>query len=199
MRIVFSLLLILSAPALSAQAGLWAQVDPDYSAPRLAPATLSALQRNSLFKLFKSSGQVSVWECAEQGNADELFQGLTYEVIPLSARQDVILVEAGAGCARGGQGANGAMWLVRFDRSGPVFLATPKQRFNGWLFSIQPEARHGYRDIILGWHMSAFQSNLSYFRFDGTRYRCIGTAADFFDENRARIVPDPRRDPEKNP
>ena len=105
-----------------------------------------------------------------------------------------MLVEAGMGCARGGQGSNGAMWVVRFKTKKPVLLATPQKDFNGWLYSIQPSTSHGLRDLVLGWHMSAMETGLSYFRFDGRSYRLIGGALLTADaDGNAKIIPDRKR------
>jgi hypothetical protein len=118
-----------------------------------------------------------------------LINGLTFKSIPLSGEQNLVLAEAPAGCARGGQGANGAMWVVRFDGDKPALLATPKE-FNGWLFSVQPTLSHGSPDIILGWHASGSEAGLSYFRFDGKSYRSIGTATlQSDDQGNEKIVP----------
>jgi hypothetical protein len=106
----------------------------------------------------------------------------------------VLLIEAGRGCARGGQGSNGAMWLIRFDGLKPTLLASPQEGFNGWLYSVEPKASNGYRDVVLGWHMSAFEADLSYFRFDGKSYRRISSAtfrAD--DDGTQKIIPGPRK------
>jgi hypothetical protein len=96
------------------------------------------------------------------------------------------------GCARGGQGANGAMWALRFEGDRVSLLATPEQKFNGWLYSIQPTISHGFRDLLLGWHTSAGESNLSYFSFDGTSYHLVGKAVRLVgDDGTAKIVPKP--------
>jgi len=108
-----------------------------------------------------------------------------FEEIPLAANHRVLLVQAGRGCARGGQGANGAMWLIRFDGEVPVLLASPEGDFNGWLYSIQPTLSHGYHDLVLGWHMGADNYNLTYFRFDGKSYVVVGRA----NEANGEIVP----------
>ena len=92
---------------------------------------------------------------------------------------------------RGGQGANGAMWVIRLDGVAPALLATPEQ-FSGWLFLVQPTQSHGYPDIVLGWHMSAREATLNYFRFDGRQYGRLGTASLLFDDDgNAKIVPAP--------
>jgi hypothetical protein len=84
------------------------------------------------------------------------------------------------------------MWVTRFQGDKFSFLATPEQQFNGWLYSIQKTSRHGFRDLVLGWHMSAFETDLSYFRFDGTCYQRIGAAIKLTDENGAeKITPQP--------
>ena len=70
------------------------------------------------------------------------------------------------------------MWLIRLDGDVPVLLASPEGDFNGWLFSIQSSMSHGYRDLVLGWHMGAGNYGLTYFRFDGKSYVSIGTATD---------------------
>ena len=88
----------------------------------------------------------------------------------------MILAEAPAGCARGGQGSNGAMWVIRFEGATPALLATPDD-FSGWLFAVLPTLSHGYPDIVLGWHMSAAESGLNYMRFNGKIYRSIGGAS----------------------
>jgi hypothetical protein len=84
------------------------------------------------------------------------------------------------------------MWVIRFDGNTPALLATPKE-FSGWLFSVGPSSSHGYPDIVLGWHMSAAEANLSYFRFDGKSYHSIGTATlQTDDQENQKIVPNPK-------
>jgi hypothetical protein len=101
-----------------------------------------------------------------------------------------LLAEAAGGCARAGQGSNGAMWLIRFDGETPVLIATPKGGFNGWIYSIEPTTTKGYHDIILGWHMSVDQGGLNYFRYDGQSYRAVGSATYTIDDNdKWHIVP----------
>lgn len=127
--------------------------------------------------------------CAEGGEPDWV-EKVTFEELPISNTEKAVLVEAGMGCARGGQGANGAMWVIRFKDDKLSFLATPEHQFSGWLYSIQPTTSHSLRDLVLGWHVSGRESNLGYFRFDGTSYRLRGTAqllAD--DDGQLKILP----------
>jgi hypothetical protein len=191
MRFPLAIALVFSASTVLAQANLWSHVSTQPNRQRLHPTTLFDAQSRSLAVLLRKQKPEDVWEC-EGSDLDDLIKGLRFEAIPLSEKQTMVLVEAGSGCARGGQGANGAMWLVRFDRTDgttPTLLATPKE-FSGWLYSIQPSTSHGYPDIVLGWHMSAAEANLSYFRFDGKSYHCIGTASLVADgQENERIVP----------
>ncbi len=179
--------LVFAATSSFGQGNLWDQVSPDFSPPHLSEARLSAQQKAAVGDLLRRA-PLGGWECGD--DLEELIKGLRYEQIQLSDNVPTVLVEAGAGCARGGQGANGAMWLIRLDGDTPVLLAGPDHDFNGWLFSIQPQEGHGYRDVVLGWHMSARETPLSYFRFDGKLYRLIGTATiTWSDDGKATIAP----------
>jgi hypothetical protein len=188
MRLAVILALVLTASAALAQAGLWSHVSPESGPQRLQPANLSPSQVKSFANYLRRQKPESIWEC-EGPDLDDLIKGLTFQTIPLPNHHDLVLAEAGAGCARGGQGANGAMWLMRFDRATPTILATPKD-FSGWLFSIQPTLSHGVPDIVTGWHMSAAEAGLSYMRFDGKSYRSIAAAKLVTDDNdNTKIVP----------
>ena len=136
------------------------------------------------------AGGTDAWPCDP---GEDWTQALTFADLPVSETGKTLLVEPGAGCARGGQGSNGAMWVVHFEGQKPVLLATPKQEFNGWLYSIQSTSSHGLRDLVVGWHMSAAETDLSYFRFDGKLYRLISTAKLTPDaEGKGKIFPDPQ-------
>ena len=72
-------------------------------------------------------------------------------------------------------------------------MASPEDNFFGWLYSVQTSTSHGYRDIVLGWHMSAGEADLTYFQFDGKSYVAIGKAKDILDESgKFKIIPDTR-------
>jgi hypothetical protein len=175
-----------------AQSDLWLHVGSQV-APKLARVTLPQSQQQSIVKLLKARVSLDGWGC-DSATDGEWLNDLSYEAIPLSPRGNVILVEAGRGCARGGQGSNGAMWLIRFDGSHPTLLASPQQSFNGWLYSVEPTTSNGYRDIVLGWHIGASEAGLSYFRFDGKLYRSISSATFREDDDGTqRIIPGPRK------
>lgn len=182
MRFAIILLLCVSCASAPAQSALWDHVSPSPERNEMTSATISDAQQKAIGRLLKQSGPSAVWEC-EKDEIDGLVANARVETIRVSPTQTVLLVEAPAGCARGGQGANGAMWLFRFQGETPVLLASPKNGFNGWLYSIQSSSSHGYRDIVLGWHMSAREAALSYFQFDGRIYRNAGSASMLFDED----------------
>jgi hypothetical protein len=183
--------LVFSGSVAFAQADLWSHVSTQRDMHSLQPATLSTGQLESFARLLRKQKHEDVWEC-EPSEIDDLIKGLRFESIPISEKREMLLVEAGSGCARGGQGANGAMWLIRFDGpdgATPILLATPKE-FSGWLYAVQPTLSHGYPDIVLGWHMSAAETNLTYFRFDGKSYRLVGSASLLADDSEnLKIVP----------
>lgn len=178
-----------------AQSELWQHVG-SHPTPKLASVTLSPSQQKSIRGLLKARESLDGWACDSTTDAEWL-NDLSYKTIPLSPGVKVLLIEAGRGCARGGQGSNGAMWLIRFDGLKPTLLASPQQGFNGWLYSVEPNASSGYRDIVLGWHLSAFEAGLSYFRFDGKSYRLISSATSREDDDGTpRIIPGPRTVPQ---
>ena len=180
-----------TASAAFAQADLWSHVSPAAGPQRLPAATVTDAQLKSVASILHHQKPGSIWEC-EGADLDEMIRGVRFESIPMPGKQDVVLAEAPAGCARGGQGANGAMWVNRFEGANTTLLATP-DAFDGWLFAVLPTMSHGYPDIVTGWHMSAFEAGLSYMRFDGKSYRSIGSATLESDgaEN-VKIVPLPR-------
>jgi len=185
MRLTTLIALILTSSAASAQAGLWSHVSTDSGHQQLQPASLTGSQTESFTNFLRHQKSGSIWDC-EGPDLDELIKGLSFETIP-SPGAHVVLAEAGAGCARGGQGANGAMWAMRFN--GAKLIDSPSE-LSGWIFSIQPTLSHGYPDIVTGWHMSAEETDLSYMRFDGRSYRSIGSAKLVSDENEnTKIIP----------
>jgi hypothetical protein len=194
MRTAILLLFILPSLLAQTRPDIWKNVNPLYNGPRLNTVTPSDTQRQAIGKLLYQTDKTGMWGC-EGSNLDNLIRGLTLEEIPLAQNRRVLLVQAGAGCARGGQGANGAMWLVRLDGDVPVILASPEGDFNGWLYSIQPSVSHGYHDLVLGWHMGAGYAILTFFQFDGKSYNSVSRAADICDEKGCRIDPNVAPDP----
>jgi hypothetical protein len=91
----------------------------------------------------------------------------------------VVRATAGVGCARGGQGANGGMWLFQVEGQRIRFLGA----LSGWGMAVQPTEAYGFHDFVTGWHMSAAETGLSYYRFDGTVYKSIGGASAVSDNN----------------
>jgi len=193
MSTCLAILLALLCPAgyCPQQDDIWQHVIVKTRLVQLRNITPSSKQLAIVQKALAARVQLDNWPCAEGGEPDWV-EKVIFEDLPISPTEPAMLVEAGMGCARGGQGANGAMWVVQFKGNKLSFLATPEQKFNGWLYSIQPTTSHGLRDLVLGWHMSAGQSNLYYFRYDGKSYRLLGRAQLLFDEHGAgKIVPTP--------
>jgi hypothetical protein len=187
LRIVLSVL-CLSVFA-RAQADIWKQVNTSPDA-RPVRVSVSKLQLDAIKKVIVAEGGAGRWPCTSA--ADDWTKSLIFEDLPVSHSQKALLVEAGPGCARGGQGANGAMWVVHFEADKAILLASPTHQFNGWLYSIQPTGSHGLNDIVLGWHMGATETGLSYFRFNGNFYRRVGTASLTADaDGSARITAEP--------
>ena len=168
---------LLAASTLSAQTNLWSHVSRSYNPPPAPRAQLTQAELTAVRALLHSPAQRNVWECGDDPALDtDWVNDVLFSTISLAPGHKTILVEAGAGCARGGQGSNGAMWIIELHGSRPTLLASPEQNFGGWLFSVQPNPHSVYSDIVVGWHMSAFESDLTYFRFNGHSYNSIGSA-----------------------
>jgi hypothetical protein len=174
-RLAILLTLLLTAPTLTAQASPWSRVSPSYNPPKTPRAHLTQAELAAIRNVLRSPAQRDIWECGDDPNPDWI-NGIMIDVISLAPGHKTFLIQAGPGCARGGQGSNGAMWIVELHGSSASVLASPKHDFGGWLFSVQPNPHNVYSDIVLGWHMSAFESDLTYFRFNGHSYNRIGSA-----------------------
>jgi len=174
------------------QSELWRQVVPIYARPETRELNLPAAKERSLAGVLQLQDEVDNWSCQFEDPRGEWRRHLRFEEISLaSPGRRILLIEAGPGCARGGQGSNGAMWLLALDRDKLRLLATPQKGFNGWIYSIQPEKHNGLADIVVGWHMSAFEADLSYFRFDGHIYRKATTATISDRNGSPQITPSP--------
>ena len=187
MRLSLLLIAFLSSLALfSQQADIWKNVSTD-PADQPKTVTPSPQQLVPIRKALKAREELDVEACADE--EPNWVDKVLFKEVPISETEKALLIEAGEGCARGGQGSNGAMWVLRFAGDKISFLATPEQKFEGWLYSVQPDTSHGLRDLVLGWHMSAAETGLSYFRFDRSSYHLVATAVRVYDEDGAKIVP----------
>ena len=171
-QIALLLLALLGAISAPAQNAIWQNVPTNLDHQSSKPATPTRKQLASIrTALSARSSRLGLWECDDRSWLQNLqFSGVSVASYP------VFLVEAGSGCARGGQGANGAMWLVAFNGGHARVIASPDPKFNGWLYSVASQSHHGLRDIVLGWHMSAFEAGLTYFEFNGVNYTAISNA-----------------------
>lgn len=167
---------------LAAQDKLWQRVaSRNTEGIKPKDVEISDSQAQSVIKPLKS--QRPPWTCDVDEPNGEWLENLLYRSVAVSATSTVLLVEAGRGCARGGQGSNGAMWLIRLNRrAAPDLLAGEEQDFGGFLYSIEPTMSKGYRDVIVGWHAGGGQTALTYFQFNGRTYKSISTATLTYDE-----------------
>jgi hypothetical protein len=173
------------------QSDIWQHVSANPGSTQLRTFVPSPKQLAIVRKALAARVQLDNWPCAE-GDEPDWVEKVTFYELPVSTSEEVVLVEGGLGCARGGQGSNGAMWIMKFKAGKANFRATPEHKFNGWLYSIQPSTSRGFRDLVLGWHMSAMETDLAYFRFDGRSYQLVGNAQLLVDDaDVAKIVPTP--------
>ena len=188
MRPALILAMVYSLAFFPPQNDLWQQVR-GYSPLLLKTYVPSQTQLVGVKKALGARVDLDGWPCAEDDDPGWT-ENLKFEELPVSVKEKIVLVEAGPGCARGGQGSNGAMWIISLQGDKFSFLATPQQQFNGWVYSIQPTTSHGFRDLVLGWHMSAAESDLSYLRFNGTSYQRISAATQLTDADGVqKIIP----------
>lgn len=176
MRSILLLLLLLAPQAAPQPPNLWRDVNPRYDPPQLE--TVTALPRSRQLAVARLILRCCASDLNPGNSASEIAQCLTFQSIPLKPPQTIFLVLAGPPCFQSGTGGGGPMWLVRFRNGEPILLATSKNGFYGWLYSIQPPVANGYHDLVLGWHMSAFETDLTYFQFNGISYVPIARAED---------------------
>jgi hypothetical protein len=181
MRLAFALLLaFVFTPAL-AQIDVWKHVDPNYNGPRLTSATLPIAQQRAIARLVLASHPEEL-EPVSATTVRSMVKCMMLSTLPVTPKAKVILVDLSGACTSRGTGGGGGMWLVRMEAGQPVLLASPDDKFSGWLYSLQPSRSNGYRDIVLGWHLRAGESALTYFRFNGTRYESVSRAENVYDE-----------------
>jgi hypothetical protein len=191
MRSALIVVLVYSLLSFPGQTDLWKKVGHYDPMQRLKIYAHSPAQLVRVKKALVARVRLDNWPCAVEDDT-EWTENLKFEELPVSVTEKIVLVEAGTGCARGGQGSNGAMWIIRFQGEKFSFLATPQQQFSGWLYSIQRTTSHGFRDLVLGWHMGGGETGLSYFRFDGACYQRIGAATQLMDKDDVeKIIPKP--------
>lgn len=179
-------LFLLLSDLVMAQPNRWANVTVDLLQAKRPVAHLPAAKKHSIERKIVLVAQRDGWECTEKEDIDELLKGLTYQWLSLKPAARTVMVTSGSGCARGGQGANGAMWLFDVNGKGPIYLG----ELNGWGPGTLKTSYAGYQDVVTGWHMSAFETGLTYYRFDGKTYRPIDGADAVTDEDgNWKIIP----------
>ena len=194
MRSAIFLLLMLPPLVAQKQPDVWKRVDPNSDLPRLQFATVSKVQQTAIAQLILHCCQGAL--VGTQGSAPtDVIRCLSFQEIPLSKESVLLISEDDTGCFQGGSGGGGAMWLVRLDGDVPILLASPEDDFSGWIYSVQPSVSHGYRDLVLGWHMGAGHTTLTYFQYNGRSYVSVSSAANLCDQNGCRIDPNISRIP----
>ena len=186
--LILSLVLLLQQKDDSAN--LWRGVGTYQGVTSRDDRDLSDAQVEAIIKKLKTEKEIS--QCEGFESADSVLGQLQFQRIGLSSdNTDQVLVEAGPGCLRGAQGSNGAMWIVELRRGRVIILASPAADFEGYVYSVPAASSKGYRDIVVGWHLSAVEAGLVYFRFDGTQYRKLSQATlRRDDDGKETIVPD---------
>jgi hypothetical protein len=188
--VVLFVALFCSMADLAQETDLWPQVGSfNPLPPKLKNFIPNHAQLVNVKQALRARVKRDGWPCAEVAETGWT-ENLRFEELPVSGNDTVVLVEAGMGCARGGSGANGAMWVVDFHGDRFSFIATPQSGFNGWLYSVQRTTSQGFRDLVLGWRVSAREGGLAYFRFNGKSYQLIGEATYLTDEEgKGKIIP----------
>jgi hypothetical protein len=91
--------------------------------------------------------------------------------VDLAARgSNEIIAQAGddAQCSPTG---NCSLWVLRLEKDGyHVILSAESEQ----TFTIQTTRTNGFRDLVLGMHGSAFESELRLYKFDGSSYKRAG-------------------------
>lgn len=178
-RALTTILFFTFCGAAGAQQSDWTQVTLKLLETTLAPAHLQESQRRNIEQQVTSVAKQDSWECSDKDDLAQLLAGLRYEQIPVKDSAKNVIVTSGVGCARGGQGANGAMWLFNVSGNRPKYLG----ELSGWGPGVIPTGHSGYRDLVTGWHVSAYETALTYYRFDGKRYRPTDHAKATADQN----------------
>lgn len=155
----------------SAQQVPWTKATLETLTKEMPAAHLTKPQRQALEGQIRVAAAYGIWQCNEE-DLKELWEGLTFNEIRLRPKAHTVLLTAGPGCARGGQGSNGTMWLFEMRGDRAVSLG----QIDGWGPGVLPEVHAGYHDLVTGWHMSAQETDLTYYRFDGKSYQAIDHA-----------------------
>jgi hypothetical protein len=96
----------------------------------------------------------------------ERFSSLRFVELGSNERTQVIV--QGVGPCQCSPTGNCSFWVYQQSANGYRLLL---RRGAVQAFSIEDTRSHGYRDIVTAMHGSAFESGLTVFKFDGTRYQ----------------------------
>lgn len=130
--------------------------------PTLAPTRFTMTQKRHIARFLSHHLAPDSDECVSLPDGP----GPSFNIAPLG-RPNLYVVRSGRGC---GGATNTPAWLVDMRDKHPYMLAN----IYGWGLGVQPHTSHGLHDFVTGWHISADQFGLSYYRYDGAIYRQIG-------------------------
>lgn len=156
---------------------LWRDFRFDDLQLKTSTARLESSQITAIRRLLKAQIKKDDW-CGPE-DIQGVLQGLTFDEVPLKENSHIVRATAGIGCERGGQGANGGMWLFQVEGGKVQFLGG----LSGWGMAVQPAEISGFHDFVTGWHVSGRETGLGYYRFDGKVYKSISGASAFSDDN----------------
>ncbi|HEV2646416.1 MAG TPA: hypothetical protein VGU46_08650 [Acidobacteriaceae bacterium] len=163
MRHLYLLLLLFSPRPFVGQTIAWQsiQVHP----VGLNAARLSSAEKAAIRALLKPELEEIADLCvAGQPGLDDL----TFDEAPLGTHS-IVYVAPGWGCTGGGNSSGN--WLVEIRAGHPLLLGTTL----GWGLRVQPHASMGLHDFVNYWSGGGGEIGISYYRFDGTTYRSIGS------------------------
>ena len=130
----------------------------------IAKARLSRQERAELIATIKAQLQGEP-SSAEDPSSQDLDQ-TEIEFVDLHRRGSHELIAHATGQYLCSPTGNCSLWVLRRDRKKyRVILEGTAQTF-----TIQPTVTNGWHDIVLGMHGSAFETQLTLYKFDGTEY-----------------------------
>src|SRR5260370_21885854 len=108
------------------QADIWKNVSTE-PAGRPKTVTPNPQQLVTIRKALKAREELDVEGCGDE--EPNWVEKVLFRELPISETENALLVEAGAGCARGGEGEKAAWWGVRFPRKRISFLPPSHRKF----------------------------------------------------------------------
>jgi hypothetical protein len=131
------------------QSEIWQHVNAKPGSVQLQSETPSPGRLALLRKALAARVRSDNWPCVT-GDEPDWAEKVTFTQLPVSTTEEVVLVEAGMGCARGGQGANGAMWVLQFKHGKPFSLLLQRRSSTDGFIQLRPQPVTGFEIWSLG-------------------------------------------------